>query len=470
VLASSVYHTPRIGPQQASGLLTLSNTSANTYSYAVGAYHVSNPATAATYSNTTALTIPPLNSHIGGAIATASNTTPVVLTTTSPHGIATGAVVFVAGVSGNTGALGFFPVIVLSSTSFALNGSVGQGAGTGGFVFPTIQTAIAADVAGVVGAAGVGEIQQIITANTGVSATNLTLLFGAPFEGNVALAARCRLKLASLSPNGARDAYRYIALTSAALLAALSPPVVLTVGSIAKAVSFGNAQLGSVTTVVAASSGAVPGATNLTVVGATNATPIQVTVAGPHGLVDGNFATVEGVLGNTNANGTFQITRVDATNFTLNGSVGNGAYVAGGVVEAGDLGEVDRVLQANAVPDTVTAFTLSAQNFNVAISASVQVLQSYVQSYQIAVQTALAVYFAALPIGGLGAGTKLGILSYDVVLGILYAAGILSSGTESVVQNITSLTLNGVSGDLQFSSVIAVAVLSPAPVILVTGV
>lgn len=65
------------------------------------------------------------------------------------------------------------------------------------------------------------------------------------------------------------------------------------------------------------------------ITGATNATPIVVT-ATAHGLATGDSVVISGVLGNTGANGTFVITKVNANSFSLNGSVGNGAYTSGG--------------------------------------------------------------------------------------------------------------------------------------------
>ena len=66
-----------------------------------------------------------------------------------------------------------------------------------------------------------------------------------------------------------------------------------------------------------------------TVTGASNATPIVIT-ATAHGFQTGMRITVSGVLGNTAANGTFIITKVDADTFSLDGSTGNGAYTSGG--------------------------------------------------------------------------------------------------------------------------------------------
>jgi len=70
-----------------------------------------------------------------------------------------------------------------------------------------------------------------------------------------------------------------------------------------------------------------------TVTGATNATPIVITVAGNHGLYNGQTGVViASVGGNTAANGTWTITRLTNSTFSLNTSVGNGAYTAGGTI------------------------------------------------------------------------------------------------------------------------------------------
>lgn len=65
------------------------------------------------------------------------------------------------------------------------------------------------------------------------------------------------------------------------------------------------------------------------ITGATNASPIVVTSAS-HGLTTGARVTVSGVGGNTAANGTFVVTRIDANTFSLDSSTGNGSYTSGG--------------------------------------------------------------------------------------------------------------------------------------------
>src|SRR6185369_9937039 len=63
--------------------------------------------------------------------------------------------------------------------------------------------------------------------------------------------------------------------------------------------------------------------------------PIQVTTSTPNTLVTGNVVAISGVVGNTAANGTFTVTVLNNTNFQLNGTTGNGAYVSGGTVLKG---------------------------------------------------------------------------------------------------------------------------------------
>ena len=70
---------------------------------------------------------------------------------------------------------------------------------------------------------------------------------------------------------------------------------------------------------------------------ATNTSPIQITAHG-HGYKNGQKVTIAAVGGNTAANGTWIATLVDSDNFTLNNSIGNGAYTSGGVAVNADWG------------------------------------------------------------------------------------------------------------------------------------
>jgi hypothetical protein len=60
---------------------------------------------------------------------------------------------------------------------------------------------------------------------------------------------------------------------------------------------------------------------------ATNASPIVIT-SDAHSLKTGMSVVIKGVQGNTAANGTFSVTMLDANRFSLDGSHGNGDFVA----------------------------------------------------------------------------------------------------------------------------------------------
>ena len=464
-LSTSVYNVTRIGSTPASGNMLIANATSSTYNYNSGTYHVSNPVSAASYSNTASLAIVP-SATAGGTITGVTTGPPAVVTTNVAHGLLTGAYVYIAGVQGISGINGFAQITLVSTTQFSLNGVTGVGSwSSGGVVYVPQIAAFAADAAGPAGTSGVGAITQAVTANTGVAVWNPAQFIGLPWETNNALVARCRAKLQSLSPNGPTGAYAYFATSASTYLAAENPPVSLS-SAITKALVTQSYSTGVVTTYVANAAGAVLGCSNLAVTGATNATPIKITTASSHGLSTNNFATIAGVQGNTSANGTWLITVNSPTQFSLVGSVGNANYTSGGTVDGGDLGQVDTVIQNYAVPDSVTAVTASATGWNVNITATVAVSSAFVSQYQSAVQTALAMYFAPLPIGG---GTNTSI-QYNEISGVLYAAGVVAGGGSSSVKSIPSMTINGSSTNVPFPSSTSVAVLNPAPSITVIGV
>lgn len=65
-------------------------------------------------------------------ITGATNATPIVVTTSAAHGLQSGDHVDIHGVGGNTAANGHFRIVVLSTTTFSLDGSRGNGAYTSG--------------------------------------------------------------------------------------------------------------------------------------------------------------------------------------------------------------------------------------------------------------------------------------------------------------------------------------------------
>ena len=74
------------------------------------------------------------------------------------------------------------------------------------------------------------------------------------------------------------------------------------------------------------------GTTN-TITAASNASPIVITTSVAHARTTGDVLSVENVSGNTAANGTWTVTVLTTTTFSLDTSVGNGAYTSGGVVK-----------------------------------------------------------------------------------------------------------------------------------------
>ena len=83
-----------------------------------------------------------------------------------------------------------------------------------------------------------------------------------------------------------------------------------------------------------AAQGTIPSATTgaqvrVAIVSSTNASPIVVD-ATSHGFNTGDSIEIEGHVTNTASNGQWQITKVDANHFALNGSTGNGVGGATG--------------------------------------------------------------------------------------------------------------------------------------------
>jgi len=76
-----------------------------------------------------------------------------------------------------------------------------------------------------------------------------------------------------------------------------------------------------------------------TIASSTNANPIEITTAAAHGLASGNVVTIRGHVTNTSANGTWKVTYVSPTKFTLNTSIGVGVGGATGTLTLeGNLG------------------------------------------------------------------------------------------------------------------------------------
>lgn len=479
-LCESFYNVTRLQATYATGQLAIANTGAGTLSYVTGNYHVANVATSATYANTGAMSVPPSIAGTISAVATGAGTT--TFTTLAAHGLSVGDVVYVSGTLGVTFPTGFEGFAFVTSTptvtTFAVAVTTSGTWTSGGSAYKCTVVEMRADVRGITSNAAPGAVTVTVTKNVGVFVSNLTAWSAANFESNLAYVTRTRLKLGALSPNGPNAAYEYFALTAQQLLAAQTPAVVLTNGPIAKAITFSNPQTEVTTTVIASSTpvsstlgaAVTPGCSQLAITGATNASPIAITTASAHNLNTGDDILISGVLGNTAANGGGVIIKTGASTFTINGSTGNGAYTGGGFVEGGDLGQVDALLQANVVPDGITAVAVSALAFPVTIVTTVVVPQSFVATYTLAAPIALQALIDSFPIGGnIPPGGSAGTIPYSVVEGALVEAGVLTVGAVSYVRQVSSLTVNGVVVDVNYPSPLHDAVLV-TPSITVVGI
>jgi baseplate J-like protein len=402
ILADSVYNVQRIQATPASGSITFTNTSGiGSATYPAGQFHIVN--------------VGPSLTGVNGVTYTNANTL-----TIAASGITTGT--FLADVAGSSGNVGATPT-------------------------PTTW--------------------QLVTSLVGVAITAIgTISGGGPFESNAALTFRCRLKVQSISPNGPKGAYQYWALTAFQYLPTIESQIPLPISlQITQAVVAPNPATGVVITTVtngnfvANGTPIVTGVANLAITGATNAAPIVLTVLSTVGLSTGMAVGVSGVQGNVAANGYRQATVIDGTHLSLQGSDGtaSGTYTSGGIIEAGDLGLVDSVIQANAVPLGVTATTVSALAQYVTVQASVYLPASAAgPTLASQINGALIAYFATVPIGGFQAGVPtLGTLPYNEVVGII-------QGVSPVIRDVT-LTLNGLLVDVPIGATSQPIVVYPGP-------
>jgi hypothetical protein len=489
-LASSQYDVKRIQATAAINAYCVVNTLGTSLgTFAAGTYHVANFVTGATYSNQAPFTLSP-SPVIGTAIASMAGTSVVTLTTSTNHGLVTGAVVYLAAIptianlvglvgSGVTTSSGFCTITVTGLATFNLNGVTGSGSyplTAASLAYTPSTVVLGADAIGTTGNAGVGVINQLVTASPGCWGVNLVTFAGANWQSNVSLASTCRAKQATFSPNGPSGAYLFYALAAYLILSGnalpSSPPAVtaavtaylavlglpplvnplpaaftLDGGPITRVVVATNPQSGTVTTIVANAGGPVGGCMTLPVTGATAASPIVITCVG-HGCVTGDWVQAQGILGLTGGNGVFQCTRVDANHVSLNGSSGLGAYTAAtGQLSGGDLYAVSAVLQAYATPNAVTQTVASATGVAVTVAATAYVPRAQVGAYTTAVNAVLLAYLTGFPIGGLTVDASTNVLPIGTIEGLIFAAGQQLPG-QFYTLSVTGVTLNGVAADL----------------------
>lgn len=460
VLADSRYNVQRNQATFASGtLLYVNTTGISQGTFVTGAYHTQNGFTGATYNNSSGFT-GAASPTLGTTVTAATAAAPVVVTTQTNHGIVTDTILYFK----NIGVLpdGFYLAHPSAVNQLTLTGTIGTGSygGTGGLVFQPSQFGFVADRIGPSSNAGPGQINALVTSSPGIFVTNPAAFNGNPYESNIALAARCRAKLASLSLNGPAGAYNYAATTSSQILAAQTPPKTLT-SAITREIDTNSLATGVVTVTIANANGPVAGVANVAPLSCTGngVSPIVIGVSAMAAALmsSGMFALVTGMQGNTAANGYWPIT-VSGTNVTLVGSTGNGTWTSGsGNIEAGDVGLVDSIIQAVARPSGVTVVTQSAGSFQTNVVATAYVPLQFLADFGSNPTTnkgALAVqqYLQSLPIGGITGidGAAGGVVPFSGVLDAIMQSGTV--GGRKYTISVSGLLINGAGADLALGS------------------
>ena len=149
---------------------------------------------------------------------------------------------------------------------------------------------------------------------------------------------------------------------------------------------------------------------------ATNASPIEITTSTSHGYSTGESVNISGVPGNNAANGDWQVTVVDSTRFTLDGSSGNGDFVNTGTgYWAGRIATITNIARTSPVEITTAAAHGLATGDQVLVR-EVTGLEAFVvlgkQTVTVTGPTTLTLDFTATPLAATG-GVIQGITAVD---------------------------------------------------------
>ena len=233
-----------------------------------------------------------------GTVFSATNTTPIAIGCVG-HGLISGDRVRITNVAGTTAANGLWSVTFHDDNNFSINGSAGNGA----------HVALSGVwVGGLTDPPRMGVCTTITDANpVSVGSVQHTLTTGdkVRIRGSTDSGVNANWTITRTSD----DAFTLDGSTAATMAA-----------------SDNGATAYWTATQATPTSGSV--------LSASNATPIAIGSL-DHGLATNDTVVVVDVEGNTAANGSFTVTKVDANNFTLNSSVGNGSYSQGGTWKGG---------------------------------------------------------------------------------------------------------------------------------------
>ena len=219
------------------------------------------------------------------AITGATAGSQIVINTPNTVGLAANDMVLISGVNGVSGANGVFTVSDITATSFTLTNTAGTGTYVSGGTWEVVQPITGAT----------NDSNPIVIATTTPGLLNGTVVEIGGVQGNTA--ANGLFVMQGVSGTGFT----------------LSGPAgsgVYTPGS-------GNW------------SGANGGSGSVT--GATRGGEVQITTSNAITVINGDTVVVSGVAGNTAANGSFTVSNVTSSTFTLAGSITNGPYTSGGI-------------------------------------------------------------------------------------------------------------------------------------------
>jgi hypothetical protein len=463
VLAQQEYDTTRLQSTNAGGPIAFVNTSITSQgTFAIGAFTIANVISQATYTNSGSFTLSTSTTKAISSVTAGFTTQFTVI----GHGLSTGAVIFVSGMTGSgtipninsaqfNGSNLFYAVTVVDANTLSI-GVVSSGSYTGGgsiYVAQSIE--FAAPTLGPSSNAAPGYASVSVTSTVGCFFGNVASLSGAPWESNVALASRCRASTALASPNGVSQSYEYYCLAAYSLLQALTAnpgPITLTGGPITQAETIINTSSGEATTILRNGGGIVDGCLNVAITNVSATSPIQITTFAPHNCISGEYGQANGVGGNTQANGQWQITVISPTVISLDASTYGGTpYTSGGSFSGGDLYAIDLIVQAYTVPEAVTATEQSALAVAAVITGTVYVPIALVATYQASMQTTMTTYFAGFPIGGLNVDSGTNLLPYGDVVGLLFSSG--NQNGAIYTKSVFNVLINGSAADLSLTSV-----------------
>ena len=239
------------------------------------------------------------------AITGASNSSPIVITSSNTANLQDGQQVQISGINGNTAANGLWMIAGVTATGFQLVGSTGSGTYTSGGSWAAWMDA------------------------SNLDPSNMpSLLSDGPPPASPALPNPGDLEGDELGPAFALPNGNAIFFGGNGLTAIYNPTTNLW--------SAGPNQP------TRPASSTISGASNVSgaITAASNTSPITVTTASTTGLMSGDLVTLSGITGNTAANGNWTVTNVMGTSFQLvpiggGTSTGNGAYTGGGTWFAG---------------------------------------------------------------------------------------------------------------------------------------